>query len=55
MFKALEKYFGKNFLQCNTFLDFMKDGFKLFIFIFSPWVLLGTVLMIETLLKIIFK
>lgn len=49
--KLIEWLFGDNFLKCNTFIDFLKAGFKMFIFLFSPWVLLGSVLIIETLIK----
>lgn len=49
--KLLEKYFGSMYLKCENFIDFIKDGLKMFIFLFSPWVLLGTVLIIQTLIK----
>ena len=39
-YKIGELFLGKKFLQGNSFIDFIRDGFRLFIFLFSPWVLL---------------
>ncbi len=51
--KIAELFLGKKFLKGNTFIDFIRDAFRLGLFMFSPWVLLGVVLMIETLIKLL--
>ncbi len=53
LYKVGELFLGKKFLKGNTFIDFIRDGFRLGLFLFAPWVLLGTVLMIETLIKLL--
>jgi hypothetical protein len=39
-YKIGELFLGKKFLQGNSFIDFIRDGFRLFILMFSPWILL---------------
>lgn len=51
LYRIGERFLGKNFLQGNSFTDFIKDGARLGIFMFSPWVLLATTLILETLIK----
>lgn len=53
LYKVGERFLGKKFLQGNTFIDFIRDAFRLFILMFSPWVLLGCALMLETLIKLL--
>lgn len=51
--KIGELFLGKKFLQGNSFIDFIRDGFRLFIFIFSPWVILVIGATIISLLEMI--
>ena len=52
-YKVGELFLGKKFLQGNSFIDFIRDGFRLGLFLFAPWVVLGCVLIIETLIKLL--
>ena len=51
LYKIGEFFLGKKFLKGNTTIDFIRDTFRLGIFLFLPWVLLGSILMIETLIR----
>lgn len=51
--KMGEIFLGKNFLQGNSFIDFIRDGFRLTFFMFMPWILLGNALIIEMLMKLL--
>ena len=57
MIKALYKFgiffLGKNFLKGNTFLSYLRYSFRLFIFIFAPFIGIVILNTIETLLKIL--
>ena len=53
LYRIGELFLGKKFLQGNSFIDFMKDGFRLFVFMFSPWVLLGIILITQTLIQLL--
>lgn len=51
LYKIGELFLGKKFGKGNTFIDFIRDGFRLGLLMFAPWVLLVCTVMIETLIK----
>ena len=51
--KIGEIFLGKKFLQGRSFIDFIRDGFRLAFFIFTPWILLGNALILEMLIKLL--
>lgn len=53
MFKFLEWWFGDDFLKGNTFIDFIKDGIKIGLFMFSPFIPLACALVIDLLIKLL--
>lgn len=48
-----ELFLGKKFLQGNSFIDFIRDIFRMGLLLFSPWVLLVVGATIMNLLEMI--
>ena len=48
-----EFFLGKKFLQGNSDKEFIRDTFRLGIFMFLPFVLIGCSLVVEALIKLL--